>query len=361
MNTSTRVAEIQPTKTPQTVQPHEVMMNDEALNRLWRVAQIMADSKVTIPKDLQGKVGDCFAVVMQAAQWGMNPFSVAQKTHFVNGTIGYEAQLVNAVITTRAPVTGRLQFEWYGDWSKVNGKDDKSFDRGVIVSATLIGENEPRTLNLSMGHVGSVRNSPNWTADPRQQIAYLATKRWARLYCPDVILGVYTPDEFDVQPEKDITPAAEPTRPHSGSSALKNRLKDRQTATVVETVAVEAAAPERPKFDHEGCKDALESVDNMEDYKLIVSSIPKDLGEPERTILRKAATEAKARLKAAAEAAQQEAQRVESPADALIRRMASADRDTLDELAIEIDMFDAGDQERLNAAYSDRLNHLINQ
>jgi hypothetical protein len=32
---------------------------------------------------------------------------------------------------------------------------------------------------------------------PRQQLAYLAVKRWARLYCPDVILGVYTADEID--------------------------------------------------------------------------------------------------------------------------------------------------------------------
>lgn len=40
---------------------------------------------------------------MQAVQWGMNPFAVAQKTHFVSGKIGYEAQLVNAVITALAP------------------------------------------------------------------------------------------------------------------------------------------------------------------------------------------------------------------------------------------------------------------
>jgi hypothetical protein len=37
---------------------------------------------------------------MQAAQWGMNPFAVAQKTHVVNGTLGYEAQLVNAVVSS---------------------------------------------------------------------------------------------------------------------------------------------------------------------------------------------------------------------------------------------------------------------
>jgi hypothetical protein len=50
------------------------------------------------------------------------PFAVAQKTHQINGVLGYEAQLVNAVITNRAPITGRLNFEWYGDWAKINGK-----------------------------------------------------------------------------------------------------------------------------------------------------------------------------------------------------------------------------------------------
>lgn len=41
------------------------------------------------------------------------------------------------------------------------------------------------------------RNSTLWADDPRQQLAYLAVKRWARLYCPEVILGVYTIDELE--------------------------------------------------------------------------------------------------------------------------------------------------------------------
>ncbi|MCP6669387.1 recombinase RecT, partial [Klebsiella pneumoniae] len=32
-------------------------------------------------------------------------------------------------------------------------------------------------------------------------------KRWARLYCPDVILGVYTADEIDEREERVINPA----------------------------------------------------------------------------------------------------------------------------------------------------------
>lgn len=58
------------------------------------------------------------------------------------------------------------------------------------------------------------RNSPLWVSNPKQQIAYLALKYWARLYCPAVVLGVYTPDEVEQRTEKEINPA-----PHRMSMA----------------------------------------------------------------------------------------------------------------------------------------------
>ena len=39
------------------------------------------------------------------------------------------------------------------------------------------------------------RNSPLWTQDPEQQLAYYTKRAWARLYCPEVLLGVYAEDE----------------------------------------------------------------------------------------------------------------------------------------------------------------------
>lgn len=168
----------------------------EGMQCLQRLAEAMASAKVTIPKHLAGSPGDCLAIVMQSAQWGMNPFAVAQKTHIVNGSLGYEAQLVNAVISSSSLLASRINYEWDGDWSKVDGKSDHSPDRGVTVIATLAGEVRPRTLRVSMAQVGNVRNSPLWVSDPRQQLAYLATKRWARLHAPDVLLGVYDADEL---------------------------------------------------------------------------------------------------------------------------------------------------------------------
>ncbi|MCP6059724.1 recombinase RecT, partial [Klebsiella pneumoniae] len=79
-----------------TVGTAAAIFSPEGINQLVRFAELMAQSRVTVPAHLAGKPADCMAVAMQAAQWGMNPFAVAQKTHVINGALGYEAQLVNA-------------------------------------------------------------------------------------------------------------------------------------------------------------------------------------------------------------------------------------------------------------------------
>lgn len=221
---------------PEQASATSLILHGDAFDRIERMADIMASGKSTIPVHLRNK-GDCMAVIMQSMQWGMSPIAVAQKTHLVNGVLGYEAQLVAAVINNSGVVRDRFHFEWFGDWSKVVGrfkqvesrtkKDDNGNPKkyivpdwdqkdeqglGVKVWATIRGESEPRVLELLMTQART-RNSTLWTEDPKQQIAYLAQKRWARLYAPDVILGVYTTDELQEIDMGTAERVEEPRRP----------------------------------------------------------------------------------------------------------------------------------------------------
>jgi hypothetical protein len=56
----------------------ELIRNPGMMEQFKALAEVMASSRVTVPAHLQKSPGDCFAIVMQAAQWGMSPFSVAQ-------------------------------------------------------------------------------------------------------------------------------------------------------------------------------------------------------------------------------------------------------------------------------------------
>ncbi|CCO48456.1 putative DNA single-strand annealing protein RecT-like [Vibrio nigripulchritudo SOn1] len=234
-----------------------MMFNPDLMGRLERFAELMATGKSTIPAHLRGSPGDCLAITIQSMQWRMNPHAVAQKTHVVNGTLGYEAQLVNAVVTAMAPTKDRINYEWFGDWHKVIGKfatrqngSGKSYQApnwkpedeqglGVRAWATLKGEDEPRVLELLLTQA-QVRNSTLWASDPKQQLAYLAVKRWARLHTPDVIMGVYTPDELEPVEEKSINPT--PTKHTSRTERLRSKLTadaPRVSAEEEETVTLD--------------------------------------------------------------------------------------------------------------------------
>lgn len=167
------------------------LMQGDALDRIERIADRMAKGKVTIPEHLRGNVGDCMAIATQAMLWNMDPFVVAQKTHIVNGRLGYEAQLINAVLQNSGAIRGLPHYEYRSD---NNGLECR-------VGCVPRGESEVRWGEwLSISAV-TTKNSPLWKTNPKQQMGYLQVKNWARAFAPGAILGVYTTDELgDAEP-----------------------------------------------------------------------------------------------------------------------------------------------------------------
>lgn len=174
-----------------------LMMNTAVMDNLMRVAEMMASGKSTIPAHLQKNPADCMAVCVQAAQWGLSPFAVAQQTHLVNGTLGYGAQLVNAVVQQSGTISGRFHYEYRGNSPQLECR----------VGAVIKGESEITWGNWLNEAKVTTKNSPLWKTNVPQQMGYLQVKNWARLYCPGAILGVYSPDEFDqAEPPRDMGP-----------------------------------------------------------------------------------------------------------------------------------------------------------
>lgn len=205
------------------------MLMDDNMAKMLRMAEVMAAGKVTVPKHLQGSVGDCMAIVTQAMQWNMNPFAVAQKTHIVNGTLGYEAQLVNAVVQASRAIVGSFQYEYRGEGTKLECR----------VGAILRGEQEITWNEWLCSNDVTVKNSPLWKTNPRQQMGYLQVKNWARLYCPGAILGVYTADEID--PEDDDPAADLPRGPQRKSAGTGGQFTEARASNDAATASAAAS------------------------------------------------------------------------------------------------------------------------
>lgn len=239
-----------------------IIFDEKLYNAVDRMAKVMANGSCTVPEHLKGKASDCFAIICQAMRWGFDPYAVAQKTFLIKGILGYESQLIISVVNARAPLVDRLNYEWFGPWENVVGKfvtktgktgneyqsagwtpkDEQGC--GVRVYATMRGEDEPRVLELLLSQA-QVRNSTLWASDPKQQLAYLAAKRWARLHAPEAVLGLYSPDELEERDTmRNVTPTAAeaPNKPAKGSEALKQKLSARKASKQATGAVIDAEA-----------------------------------------------------------------------------------------------------------------------
>jgi len=246
------------------------LLRSGLLAQISEVAKMMANSGIAIPEHLRKNEGACFALTTQAIRWEMDPFAVASKTHVAkNGQLGYDGQLIAAVIIARAPIQQRPAYEFIGDWSRILGKvEERKSDRtegkyyvatytkadeeglGVIVSATFRGETKPRTVQVMMAQAYP-RFSTQWATDPQQQICFLAIRKWARRHAPDILLGVYAPEEmeYDAPGPRMMGPVDEVPREAPASSrtaSVKQNIKKNAAPTLDDVLRqiADATTPE---------------------------------------------------------------------------------------------------------------------
>jgi hypothetical protein len=226
---------------------NSVIFNPTLMQQVSAIANMMASSKITVPQHLRGSPGDCFAIALQAANWRLNPWAVAQKSYISqSGALAFESQLISAVITANAGVTGAPQYEFIGDWDKILGKvEEKRSEKGgkyfsptyskadetglgVICRMTLKGEDSPREMKVMMSQCYP-RFSTQWATDPKMQISYVAIRKWSRLFSPGTILGIYSPEEAEsIYTEKEINPI--PTD-NTKTSEILNKLANKKQAS----------------------------------------------------------------------------------------------------------------------------------
>ena len=168
----------------------------KSMGEVLEFSKLMSLSKQAVPKHLRAEPGACMAITLQALNWRMDPFAVANKSYMVNDRIAYEAQLIHAVIEQRAPIKGRIK-------GRLQGKD--ATRQWILSTITSDGD----TLEYEGPEIGKIttKNSPLWKADPDQQLWYYSVRAMCRRHFPDVILGVYEKEEIEhAEGLRDVTP-----------------------------------------------------------------------------------------------------------------------------------------------------------
>ena len=238
MSTETTLAQriesrISPAITSQTTLAKNGGMDFRTVDQIMEFAKIMAIAGCAVPKHLRESPGACLAVAIQACEWSMSPFAVANKSYVVNDRIGYEAQLVNAVILMRAPIKGRFKITYSGSGASRRCK-----------VAALLTDGDTVEYESPMFSEITTKNSPLWKADPDQQLFYYSSRAMCRRHFPDVILGIYTADELQDNAEERRFQNAKPVdavdAPQFAAVPIKHAAK---AAPIAEPVTVAEVAP----------------------------------------------------------------------------------------------------------------------
>jgi hypothetical protein len=206
-----------------------------------RLAEMMSLGKIGIPEHLRKNPGDCLLIVEQAMRWGMSPFAVAACTSVINGKLNFEGKIVAAALNGSGIMAARLEYEYSGA-----GPDLK-----VMVRGTIKGETKPREITLWLKEAKTTNGM--WVKQPEQQLCYAGTRVWARRHAPEVMLGVYSPEEFDQQPHRDTfagptiehaAPATAPVRETSREQPDSHAPKKQTVVQWLDALALELAAAE---------------------------------------------------------------------------------------------------------------------
>jgi hypothetical protein len=176
------------------------VVSPASMAELMDFAQLMAKGGPMVGKSFRDNPGACMGIAMQAMQWRFSPYAVSQKAYVTkdkdgNEQIGYEAQLINAVINTHAPIKEPLEYIYEGEGAA----------RICVIQATLVRGSKP-SVYRSPPAGAIMGRSPLWKTDLDQQLGYYSSRAWARRYCPEVIMGVYTPEEIEESHAIEVTP-----------------------------------------------------------------------------------------------------------------------------------------------------------
>lgn len=250
--------------------PFANLLDSAKFAHLWRVATVFAASEL-VPAHYRGKPESCFIAVEMAVRLGIAPFMFMQNTYVVHGRPGIEAKLAIALVNSSGIFNDSLDYEVIG------GADP--FADGYKVRAFAVRKSTGKRVDgpwidwaLVRAEKWNSKEGSKWITMPGQMFLYRAAMFFARVHCPERLLGMYTADELEEAP---LVRAVE------NLADNKDRIADARTA--VEIAASSMSAGPKPaengtagKADEAVAKANEALAARREEVKKSEASIPSD-------------------------------------------------------------------------------------
>ncbi len=176
------------TNTQTELAPADVWSDRNQFNQLLRAADMLSKTSI-IPQTYQGKPQDCFVAIEMATRMGVSPMVVMQNMYVVKGKPSWAGQACTMLINS----CGKFR-DVKHIYTGTKGTDS----RGCYVSAIRCSDGEQIDgveVTMQMAKSEGWTSNSKWKNMPELMLAYRASAFFARVYCPEALMGVQTYDE----------------------------------------------------------------------------------------------------------------------------------------------------------------------
>lgn len=167
-----------------------VFQNKECFDMALRGATALSRSTL-VPTNYQGKPENCFIAVNLANRMGVDPMIVMQNLYVVQGKPSWAGQACMMLIkncgefrNVKPIYIGKRDTDTWGCYITANRISDGEVVNGAAVS-----------IDTAKKESWYQKNGSKWQTMPELMLAYRAAAWFARVYCPEALMGMQTAEE----------------------------------------------------------------------------------------------------------------------------------------------------------------------
>lgn len=186
----TSALDTEPQASLDNVQFTNLVENTKLLNNIYKLAKMYSNSTM-VPQNYQQKPDNCFVAIELAGRMNVSPILVMQNLYIVQGKPSWSGQGCIALINGSKKFDKDLEFVYIGEPGKENyGCFAKTYREGKELKGTTI------TMQMAKDEGWLGKTGSKWKTMPDQMLAYRSAAFFARMYCPEVLMGFSTADEI---------------------------------------------------------------------------------------------------------------------------------------------------------------------
>lgn len=174
----------------QITKPNDIFLVPDIFAQAQRGAELLAASNL-VPTQYQKNMPNCFIALATSRLLDIDVFAYMQNSYVIHGRPGIEAKLKIAMINTRGPFKGPIQWRMEG----------KGADRSCTAHAIhgVTGELCEATVTWAMVTAEKWNQKPGskWNTLPDLMFKYRSASFLGNLYCPEVTMGMKTIEELE--------------------------------------------------------------------------------------------------------------------------------------------------------------------